>query len=212
MFLQAWDVAADWHTDEYAYYMRVKDQQVPTSSIIAPYADAPENQEDTASNVYCQILDLAEDYVHIMTPYLILDERMRKSLEFAAQRGIEVCILLPHIPDKKIVFMIARSYYPELIKAGIKVYEYTPGFLHSKMFVSDDCVSTVGSVNLDFRSLFLHFENGVLLCGTDSVKDIRRDFEEALHISHEVTMEEVKHTNILLVLIRAVLHVFMPLV
>lgn len=189
MFLQAWDVAANWHTDEYAYYMRVKDQQVPTSSIIAPYADAPENQEDTASNVYCQILDLAEDYVHIMTPYLILDERMRKSLEFAAQRGIEVCILLPHIPDKKIVFMIARSYYPELIKAGIKVYEYTPGFLHSKMFVSDDCVSTVGSVNLDFRSLFLHFENGVLMYDKAVAQAAEADFQATLAESERIFLK-----------------------
>lgn len=189
MFLQAWGVATDLRSDEYARYMRVEGPQVPTSSIIAPYADAPENHEDTASNVYCQILDLAEDYVHIMTPYLILDERLRKSLEFAAQRGIEVCILLPHIPDKKIVFMIARSYYPELIKAGIKVYEFTPGFLHSKMFVSDGCVSVVGSVNLDFRSLFLHFENGVMMYDKAIAQEAEADFQASLAQSERIFLK-----------------------
>ena len=180
MFLQMWNVAAGWHTDDYARYMAAEPEQVRTQSIIAPYADAPENHHDTASNVYCQILDLAEDYVHIMTPYLILDERMRKSLEFAAERGIDVRLMLPHIPDKKIVFMIARSYYPELLKAGIKVYEFTPGFLHSKVFVSDDRIATVGSVNLDFRSLFLHFENGVLMYDKKVAAAAEEDFQETL--------------------------------
>lgn len=188
-FMQAWDVAAGWHSDAYGQYMHVDAFQAPSSSIIAPYADAPENRQDTASNVYCQILDLAEDYVHIMTPYLILDERMRKSLEFAAERGIDVKLILPHIPDKKIVFMIARSYYPELLKAGIKIYEFTPGFLHSKMFVSDDCVSTVGSVNLDFRSLFLHFENGVLLYDKDIAFAAEKDFQETIEKSQRIYLK-----------------------
>lgn len=189
MFMQVWDVAADWKTDAYGNYMHIDPQQPPSDSILAPYADAPENNHDTASNVYCQLLDLAEDYVHIMTPYLILDERLRKSLEFAAQRGIEVVLMLPHIPDKKIVFMIARSYYPELLRAGIKIYEFTPGFLHSKMFVSDDCVATVGSVNLDFRSLFLHFENGVLLYDREIAAAAEEDFQQTLAKSERIYLK-----------------------
>ena len=159
MFLQVWSVVTGTVSDEYARYMEVREDVEPSGTILAPYADAPENDKDTASDVYCQILDLAEDYVHIMTPYLIVDERMRKSLELAAQRGVDVKLLLPRIPDKKIAFMVARSFYPDLLRAGVKIYEYTPGFVHSKIFVSDDCISTVGTVNLDFRSLFLHFEN-----------------------------------------------------
>lgn len=189
IFMQAWDVASGLHSDAYANYMQVDPNQPPSTSIVAPYADAPENQHDTASNVYCQILDLAENYVHIMTPYLILDERMRKSLEFAAERGIDVKLILPHIPDKKIAFMIARSYYPELLKSGIKIYEFTPGFLHSKMFVSDDCISTVGSVNLDFRSLFLHFENGVLLYDKEIAFAAEQDFEETLAKSERIYLK-----------------------
>lgn len=189
MFMQVWDVAADWKTDAYGNYMHIDPLQPPSDSILAPYADAPENNHDTASNVYCQLLDLAEDYVHIMTPYLILDERLRKSLEFAAQRGIEVVLMLPHIPDKKIVFMIARSYYPELLRAGIKIYEFTPGFLHSKMFVSDDCVATVGSVNLDFRSLFLHFENGVLLYDREIAAAAEEDFQQTLAKSERIYLK-----------------------
>lgn len=189
MFLQMWDVAAGWHTDAYGQYMQIDEEMFSSNKIIAPYADAPENNHDTASNVYCQILDLAEDYVHIMTPYLILDERLRKSLEFAAERGIEVSLILPHIPDKKIVFMIARSYYPELLKAGIKIYEFTPGFLHSKMFVSDGCISTVGSVNLDFRSLFLHFENGVLIYDKETAEAAEADFQETVAQSERIYLK-----------------------
>lgn len=189
MFLQVWGVANGMKTDAYAHYMEVEENPGYDGAIVAPYADAPENARDTASDVYCQILDLAEDYVHIMTPYLILDERLRRSLEFASERGVDVKIFLPHIPDKKIVFMIARSYYPELLKTGIKIYEYTPGFLHSKVFVSDDCISSVGTINLDFRSLFLHFENSVLVYDENVARSVEKDFEETLAISERIYLK-----------------------
>lgn len=189
MFLQAWGVATGSHTDAYGHYMKVEDIRNYDGAIISPYADAPENARDTASDVYCQILDLAEDYVHIMTPYLILDERLRRSLEFASERGVDVKIFLPHIPDKKIVFMIARSYYPELLKAGIKIYEYTPGFLHSKVFVSDDCISSVGTINLDYRSLFLHFENSVLIYDENVARSVEADFEKTMAISERIYLK-----------------------
>ena len=189
MFLQAWDIANGWHTDAYGRYMKVESPVAEGGAIISPYADAPENDRDTASDVYCQILDLAEDYVHIMTPYLILDERMRRSLEFAAERGVDVTILLPHIPDKKIIFMIARGYYPELIKAGIKIYEYTPGFLHSKLFVSDGCIASVGTINLDYRSLFLHFENSVLVYDEETADFIEADFNATLAQSERMYLK-----------------------
>ncbi len=186
MFLQVWSVVTGTVSDEYARYMEVREDVEPSGTILAPYADAPENDKDTASDVYCQILDLAEDYVHIMTPYLIVDERMRKSLELAAQRGVDVKLLLPRIPDKKIAFMVARSFYPDLLRAGVKIYEYTPGFVHSKIFVSDDCISTVGTVNLDFRSLFLHFENSILVYDREVALDIERDFDETIQKSERI--------------------------
>lgn len=189
MFLQVWGVATGMPTDAYARYMQVDENPGYDGAIVAPYADAPENDRDTASDVYCQILDLAEDYVHIMTPYLILDERLRRSLEFASERGVDVKVFLPHIPDKKIVFMIARSYYPELLKAGIKIYEYTPGFLHSKVFVSDDCISSVGTINLDFRSLFLHFENSVLVYDENVARSVEKDFEDTIAKSERIYLK-----------------------
>lgn len=189
MFLQVWSVVTNEPTDAYGHYMEVKEEFEPTRSIVAPYADAPENDKDTASDVYCQILDLAEDYVHIMTPYLIIDERLRKSLELAAERGVDVKLMLPHVPDKKIAFMVARSFYPELINAGVKIYEYTPGFVHSKIFVSDDCISTVGTINLDFRSLFLHFENGLLAYDRELAYAVEMDFDKTLQESERVYLK-----------------------
>lgn len=187
MFLQMWGLG-QLHTDAYCHYMAIDEGEKSAYRYIAPYSDAPENNHDTAENVYCQILDLAESYVHIMSPYLILDERTKKSLCFAAQRGVDVKLLLPHIPDKKIVFYVARSNYIELMRAGVKIYEYTPGFMHAKVFVSDDIISTVGSVNLDFRSLFLHFENGVLLYDVETATTIEEDFQETLKMSECMTI------------------------
>ena len=179
---------------------------------VQPFADTPTDGEQMGLTEHLSMISEAKRYIYINTPYLILTDSMMQALENAAARGVDVRILTPHIPDKMIVFQYTQSSYAQLIEAGVRIYEFTPGFNHAKAIVADDEIALVGTINTDYRSYFLHFENGVLLCGTDSVKDIRKDFEEALHISHEVTMEEVKHTNILLVLIRAVLHVFMPLV
>ena len=189
MFLQMWNIT-ERQPEDYAKYLTEKQPGFSRKDgYIIPYGDSPFDHENVGEEVYFHILNHAKKYVHIMTPYLILDERLRKSLEFAAQRGIEVVLMLPHIPDKKIVFMIARSYYPELLRAGIKIYEFTPGFLHSKMFVSDDCVATVGSVNLDFRSLFLHFENGVLLYDREIAAAAEEDFQQTLAKSERIYLK-----------------------
>lgn len=211
MFLQMW-VLGQQHTDACHQYMAIDEGEEKSSyRYIAPYADAPENNHDTAQNVYCQILDLAENYVHIMTPYLILDERTKKALCFAAQRGVDVTLILPHIPDKKIVFYVARSNYLELMKSGIKIYEYTPGFMHSKIFVSDDTISTIGSVNLDFRSLFLHFENGVLLYDVETAHTIESDFQETLDKSERMTIAKYQQLPLLQRAFGHIARVFGPL-
>lgn len=187
MFLQMWASTGSEEPSEFVEYMAVQSYSHKTFQYLAPYADAPENDVDIAEDVYCQILNLSDYYVHIMTPYLILDERVKKALCFAGERGVDVKIILPHIPDKKIVFMMARSQYMELLKSGVEIYEYLPGFIHSKVFVCDDVVSTVGSVNLDFRSMFLHFENGVLMYDQVTSADIEADFQVTLAQSLRVT-------------------------
>ena len=145
---------------------------------VVPYGDGPYQNENVAENVYLDILSNAKDYVYIMTPYLILDHEMENALAHAAKSGIDVRIILPYIPDKKTAFYIARTYYRKLLASGVKVYEYKPGFIHSKTFVCDDKVATVGTVNLDFRSLYLHYECGCLFYKKDAIIDIRKDFED----------------------------------
>jgi cardiolipin synthase len=130
--------------------------------------------------VYLDIINRAQKYVHIMTPYLILDNEMVTALTFAAQRGVDVKLILPHIPDKKIIFAIARTYYMQLIEAGVHIYEFVPGFVHAKEFISDDCKAVVGTINLDFRSLYEHFECGTFIYKNPVIKDIEDDYQETL--------------------------------
>ena len=135
----------------------------------------------------------ATDYVHIMTPYLILDGELETALCFAAQRGVDVKLILPGIPDKKLAFALAKSHYRRLIGAGVKIYEYTPGFVHAKVFVSDDRKAVVGTINLDYRSLYHHFECAAYLYECACIPDIERDFEETLAKCREVTPESIEH-------------------
>lgn len=156
---------------------------------VIPYGDSPLDKENTGEQVYLDILNQAEKYVHIMTPYLILDNEMMMALKSAAKRGVEVKIIMPHIPDKKYAFHLARTYYPELLESGVKIYEYKPGFVHAKVFVSDNEKATVGSINLDYRSLFLHFECGVYMYGCDCINEIIQDFNSTLNECIEVTRQ-----------------------
>ena len=129
----------------------------------------------------------------------------------AAKSGVDVRIITPHIPDKKTVFELTRSYYEELVEAGVRIFEYEPGFIHSKNFVVDDCFATVGTVNLDYRSMFLHFENGVLLYGTPSVEAIREDFLDTQTKSLPVTLEDCRSISLPHRLLRDLLRLFAPL-
>ncbi len=157
---------------------------------IAPYGETPLDMEITSQNIYMGILNHAAEYCWIMTPYLIIDTELINALILAAKSGVDVRIMTPGIPDKKFVFAVTRSYYHALIEGGVRIFEYTPGFVHAKVFVSDDEVATVGTINLDYRSLYLHFENGTFLYGREGVKAIRYDFAETCEKCHEVTLEE----------------------
>ena len=159
------------------------------AGFVQPYTDNPLDDEPVGENVYLGMIGAARDYIWIMTPYLIIDEPMEQALCRAAMSGVDVRIVTPGIPDKKIVYESTKSYYPNLLAHGVKIYEFTPGFLHAKAFLCDDRCATVGSVNLDYRSLYLHFECGVWMVGADCIGDIRTDFEETFARSAQVTEE-----------------------
>ncbi len=156
---------------------------------VVPFSDSPMDGEPVGHQLYLDIIYQARKYVYIMTPYLVLDDDMLTALSFAAKRGVDTLIIMPHIPDKKYAFMLAHSYYPELIEAGVRIYEYLPGFVHSKTFVSDDDRAVVGSINLDFRSQYLNFECGVFACKNPVIRDIRADFDDTLRECVRMTMD-----------------------
>lgn len=157
--------------------------------LVQPYCDSPMDNENVGEHVYLHILDHASDYVYISTPYLIVDDSMISALSLAAKSGVDVRIITPHTPDKRLVHSTTRSYYPDLIASGVRIYEYTKGFIHSKVFVSDDCVATVGTTNLDFRSLYTNFECGTCLYGSPAVAEIKRDYLATLEKCQEITLE-----------------------
>ena len=159
---------------------------------VLPYGDCPLDGEKVGETVYMDILGRANDYVHIMTPYLILDGELETALLYAAKRGVDVKLILPGIPDKKLPWALAKAHYKALLAAGVKIYEYTPGFVHAKVFVSDDSKAVVGTINLDYRSLYHHFECAAYLYKTPCIADIERDFQDTLAQCRAVTPESVR--------------------
>ena len=212
MFLQMWNLN---ETGEESYEKYINDPDIVSlsnaSGYVIPYCDDPTNREDVAENVYLHIIDSAVKYVYIMTPYLILDNEHVVALTFAAKRGVDVRIILPHIPDKKLAFYIARTYYPQLIGEGVKIYEYMPGFMHAKVFVSDDDKAVVGSVNLDFRSLYEHFECATFLYCNSAISDIRKDYDKTVEQSRQITLEDYKHFSFISRALGRIFRVFGPL-
>ncbi|MGV3537974.1 phospholipase D-like domain-containing protein, partial [Streptococcus agalactiae] len=172
LFLQMWSI-----TEEkmlVAPYLGVHDDLVENEGYVIPYGDSPLDTDKVGENVYIDILNHAREYVYIMTPYLILDSELEHAIQFAAERGVDVRIIMPGIPDKPIPYALAKTYYQALIKSGVKIYEYTPGFVHSKIFLSDNTKAVVGTINLDYRSLYHHFECAVYLYKVDAIQDIYR--------------------------------------
>ena len=198
MFLQMWNAASKQTAPEaFEKYLAFSPSSTTGTGYVLPYADSPLDGEKVGETIYMDIINTAEKYVYIMTPYLILDNEMTTALQNAAKRGVDVRIILPHIPDHKAAFALARSHYAELIPAGVRVYEYTPGFVHSKLFVSDDRKAVVGTINLDYRSLYLHFECAAYFYDTPVTGDILTDFENTFAISHEVKPQDVKKKTLL---------------
>ena len=156
-------------------------------------------------------LNRAVNYVHIMTPYLILDGEMETALKFAAKRGVDVRIILPGIPDKKIPYALAKTHYKALLSAGVKLYEYTPGFVHAKVFLSDRREAVVGTINLDYRSLYHHFECAAYLKDVDCLEDIWQDFQNTMGSCRPVTWQTLRQEPFLVKLTGYLAKVIAPL-
>ena len=207
MFLQMWNATER----ERSYEPYLESVSVPTQGYVIPYGDSPLDNERVGEMVYLNILNQARDYVYIMTPYLILDNEMVTVLQFAAKRGVDVRLILPHIPDKKYAFALAKTHYRELMEAGVRIYEYTPGFVHAKVFLSDDKHAVVGTINLDYRSLYLHFECAAYLYDVPALGDIKADFADTFQKSQEVTLEDEKKRGFLSRLAGYILKIAAPL-
>lgn len=215
MFLQMWSVLTG-STDElrdippyhsHSYFKGTFE----SDGFVQPYSDTPLDHETVGENAYLNIINQAKRYVYIFTPYLIIDNEMMTCLCLAAKNGVDVKIVTPGIPDKKLVFLLTQSYYEQLIDAGVKIYEYEPGFLHAKSFVCDDEVATVGSINLDYRSLYLHFECGVWMYRSRAVMQVKEDVLDTLEHSREITKEYCQSRNMMVRLTQSLLRLMAPL-
>ena len=228
MFLQMWHTMAGGATEDYKKYLErkllikndresiISEKKEQTAELqypgyVIPYGDGPHQEENVAEQVYMDIISRATKYVYIMTPYLILDHEMKQNLMHASKSGVDVRIIMPHIPDKKAVFAVARTYYPQLIKSGVKIYEYTSGFVHAKTFLADDEVAVIGTINLDFRSMYLHYECGSLFYRTEGLKDIKADFMDMFEKCQEFTMKDYYRVPIWQKLAGRILRIFGPL-
>ena len=211
MFLEMWNAVRKTDMD-YDKYLPKVEYTAKEQGFVQPYADSPLDHETTGENVYMNLIKNAKHEIFFTTPYLIITDEMSRELRMAARRGVDVRIVTPGIPDKKMVYQMTRSYYSELARNGVRIYEYTPCFIHAKQCVCDGESSTVGTINMDYRSLYLHFENGVLMYHYDAVAEIRKDFEDIFAASTEVTEKYNGRKSVPARMGRGVLRLFSPLV
>lgn len=211
MFLHMWDAFRDTDEDICRYMPHTYHPEAFCGDgYVQPYGDSPLDNEITAENIYLNIINQAKRYVYIFTPYLIIDNEMQTALCLAAKRGVDVRIVTPGIPDKKTVFLLTRSSYPPLLKAGVRIYEYTPGFLHAKSYVCDDEIAVVGTINMDYRSLYLHFECGTYFYRSSLVEAVKQDAAATMDKSREIKQADSRQ-GFFGGLICAVLRIFAPL-
>ena len=212
MFLTMWDFINN-SDDDYLKYRpeNFTNERYLSKGYVQPFDDSPLVNEPIGETVYLNLINKAKKYIYINTPYLIIDNEMATALKIAAKSGIDVRIVTPHIPDKWFVHAVTRSYYHSFIKDNIKIYEYTPGFMHSKTFVVDDEYAVVGSINLDFRSLYLHFECGAWLYKTDSVLKLKEDFLDTLELCQQISLQDCENVKWPVKFGRLILRMFSPL-
>ena len=212
LFLQMWNALKPTDNNFAGFRPSIT---VPGDGYVQPYGDSPLDYEYIGESVYLNMINNARRYVYVMTPYLILDEEMNTALQLAAKRGVDVRIITPGIPDKKTVWHLTRAHYPALLEAGVRVYEYTPGFLHSKSVVVDDEAAVVGTINMDYRSLCLHFENACLFIGGEIVAHVRDNSLKTFEVCKEITIKQInktkRATGLLHSIYYAILRLFAPL-
>ena len=210
MFLNMWDSITS-SEEDFSKFKFEKSNVENYTGYIQPYCDTPVDDENIGEQVFLQIINNSRRYMYISTPYLIIDESIMTALCLAAKSGVDVRIITPFIPDKKLVHLVTRSYYPQLIHSGVKIYEYKPGFIHSKLFISDDKIVVTGTANLDFRSLYLHFECGVRLYGCDCIKHMKEDYFDIIEKSEEITEEFSKKRTFMYKFAQNILRICAPL-
>ncbi len=222
MFLQMWTYARSRKREEKEDFSRFYSEEARNAvapaeagvrSYALPLSDGPYGKipNRPAEYLYLQMINNARKYIYISTPYLVIDNEMSTALCMAALAGVDVRIITPGIPDKKYVYHVTRYFYGRLLKAGVHIFEYTPGFIHAKNIVSDDETALVGTINFDFRSFYLHFEDAVWVCGGNTVADIRRDFDDTLAVSREILLEEWEKRPWWYKVIQALLRLIAPL-
>ena len=211
MFLSMWELYDDsTHSEDLKLFY----QDIPrrdAQGFITAYGDSPLDEELTGENVYINILYNSKKYCWFTTPYLVISDNMRRAISLASKRGVDVRIITPGIPDKVTVNKLTKSYYSSLISSGCKIYEYTPGFIHAKMCISDDKVAVVGTINLDFRSLYHHFEDAVLMYGTECIPDIKKSFDDLYKECEDVTGKYASPPNFFILLGRSILRLVAPI-
>ena len=213
LFLEMWNANRPTDTAESAAaFMPPPDRvgKVHCEGFVQPYGDSPVDSEILAENVYLNIINQATSYVYIFTPYVVIDYEMTRALSLAARRGVDVRLVVPAVPDKKIVYHLGKSYFPELIENGVRIYRFTPGFVHSKVFLADDRQAVVGSINLDYRSLTLHFENACMFVDHPVIPSVKADFEETFSRCEAVSVKK-RRFNVLYDLYLGLLRLFAPL-
>lgn len=208
MFLQMWNFLSVDKVEELQLNTTAYPQE---EGYVLPFSDSPTDDEAVGLNVHMNCIQNAKHSVYIQTPYLIISYEMIQALCTAAKSGIDVRITVPHIPDKWYAHMMTQGNYEELIRNGVKIYEYLPGFIHSKMFLVDDEIGLIGTINMDYRSYYLHYEDGVLLYKCKALQDMMKDYLETLELSQEITLEDCRKTKLPIQLFHAILNVLSPL-
>ncbi|MBQ3404512.1 MAG: cardiolipin synthase [Oscillospiraceae bacterium] len=213
MFLQMWNVSSpDYKAEDYTSYLDVTSGiKAETPGYVIPYADSPLDRRHVGELVYMDIINQAKRYVHIMTPYFIVDNELVTALTFAAERGVDVVLILPHKPDKQSAFAVAHTYYRNLLDRGVKIYEYSPGFVHSKVMVSDDTRAVVGTINFDYRSLYHHFECAIYMHEAPVIANVEKDIQDTLKKCVRVNRDLLRNDPVLRKLAGRCLRVISPL-
>ncbi len=210
IFFKQWNINSK-YPENYKELIEKIEETKTENGYIIPYSDNPQNKLNPAKNTYINIINNAKKYVYIMTPYLILDNETEETLINASLSGIDVRIITPRVPDKKLVNACTKSFYNLLLESGVKIYEYNPGFIHSKIVVSDDCVATIGTANFDFRSFYLNYECGIWIYNTKEEIKIKEDFIKTIENSEEIKIETWNKRKLNIKIIEAILRLISPL-